>query len=300
MTQRAEAFVQAVEVWVPDGEHRLRHHSGAYGDHTEFARVSARKHFRKGEGLPGHVWRVERPVVWKELGSLFVRAELARDAGIEAAIGVPVFCGSVLTAVLVLLCGRRTHTLGCIEIWDVHAEQGRAVHGGGYYGKLDRFERISALVEFGAGCGLPGLVWERGAPEVMENLASDALFTRGTLARESGLSAGLGIPIYRDGRVAHVLVLLSAEATPLARAFEIWTVESDAPTLHRAMYADAGAALSANERLVHPAGQVLPRDALAARVPVVFEHRLDNGVELGVAIPVDDGERVRSVVVLAI
>ena len=97
---RRPALPEDERVWVPQGE-VLRHHSGAYGPHTEFARVSAMKSFRRGEGLPGAVWSTRRPEVWQELGSHFVRAEVAKASGIDAAIGFPIFKGNEIAAVVV-------------------------------------------------------------------------------------------------------------------------------------------------------------------------------------------------------
>ena len=41
-----------------------------------------------------------------------------------------------------------------------------------------------------------------------------------------GLDTGLGLPIPTPSGAAHVLTLLSAPATPVARRFEIWRVAS--------------------------------------------------------------------------
>jgi hypothetical protein len=308
MAKRVEAFVQAVEVWVPDGE-RMRHHSGAYGGHTEFARVSARKTFKKGEGLPGTVGSTRRPVVWSELGSFFVRAELAKAAGIEAAVGLPIFRDQELMAVVVLLCGRRATTAGCIEVWDVDEPNGRLVHAGGYYGSLRRFETISGLLQFERGCGLPGLAWERGEPTVVENLESSSVFTRASLAREHGLEAGFGIPVYRGRNVAHVLVLLSAVATPLVRTLEVWVPEADgALRLERAAYFDDVDAFAETGKADEAPPERLPAQVLASGTPIVFERAAspsfpgaaESVPELGVGIPVHDGSRMRAVVVLSI
>lgn len=313
MTQRVEAFVQAVELWVPDGD-RLRHHSGAYGDHVEFARVSARKSFARGEGLPGMVAITQRPVVWKELGPLFVRRELARAAGIEAAVGLPVFSRDTLTAVVVLLCGCRNATAGCIEIWDVDESEGRIVHSSGYYGSLRRLETVSRVLEFERGCGLPGMAWSSGEPEVIADLRHASEFTRATLARECGLDAGLAVPIFKGGVVAHVFVLLSAATTPLARAFEVWIpdgahLEGAYLRLERALYAAPTRVVGSTKAALprHPANQGLSQRVASTGMPVVFERRRPTlatapaeDPEMGVGIPVHDGTALRAVVVLSL
>ncbi|MBK8590098.1 MAG: hypothetical protein IPN77_13375 [Sandaracinaceae bacterium] len=45
---------------------------------------------------------------------------------------------------------------------------------------------------------------------------------RAALAREHALAVGLGVPIVRQNEVEHVLVFLTAQRSPPARAIEIW------------------------------------------------------------------------------
>jgi len=58
----AKTFIQASEVWVPDGD-KLVLGKGNYGDLAEFAAVSGAESFARGEGLPGKAWAEGRPVV---------------------------------------------------------------------------------------------------------------------------------------------------------------------------------------------------------------------------------------------
>jgi hypothetical protein len=305
----SEAFVQGTEVWIPDGD-RLRHHSGSYGAHAEFARVSAKKTFRRGEGLPGAVWGARRPAVWNELGSHFVRAEIARASGIDAAVGFPLFHGIELAAVVVLLCGRRERAAGCIELWDVNHDQSLLEHAGGYYGRLEPFGKLSRLLQFQAGTGLPGLAFERGVPQVIEQEDPSSAFIRASIAHEHGIETGIAIPIYRGSEVAHVVVLLSTAATPIARAFEVWLPEDGGlrrSSSHYSSGLEAFAEASADARF--QPGEGLPGRAFAARLPVVFdrlrapEFLRDGaaraaGLSSGVAIPVLSPNGVSSVACL--
>jgi len=304
-----EAFVQGTEVWVPDGE-VLRHHSGSYGPHAEFARVSAVKTFRRDEGLPGAVFRARRPEVWQELGSHFVRAEIAKASGIEAAVGFPLFRGEELVAVVVLLCGARDRTRGCVEIWDVNQEMRHLEHSGGYYGGLESFGKLSRLLQFQSGTGLPGIAFERGVPQVIEREGQSNAFIRASIARDYGIETGIAIPILRGGSVVHVLVLLSTSSTPIARAFEVWTPEGEALALSSSHYA-TGLESFAEEssKLRFAPGEGLPGRSYQSGLPVVFDRikapefvraaaAAAAGLSSGVAIPVIDGERVRAVACL--
>lgn len=294
---------------MPDGE-VLRHHSGSYGPHAEFARVSALKTFRRGEGLPGAVFDTRRPEVWQELGSHFVRAEIARASGIRAAVGFPLFRGEQLVAVVVLLCGSPKRARGCVEVWDVNREMGHLEHSGGYYGELEAFGKLSRLLQFQAGTGLPGIAFESGVPQVIEREGHSNAFIRASIARDYGIETGIAIPIFRGEQVAHVLVLLSTSTTPIARAFEVWTPEAENLTLLSSHYAtglEAFAEVSAELRLA--AGEGLPGRCFASGLPVVFDQLKapelvrsaaanQAGLSSGVAIPVLDGTRVRAVACL--
>lgn len=309
MADPSESFVQGMEVWVPQGG-VLRHHSGAYGPHAEFARVSANKSFRYGEGLPGSVWASRRPEVWKELTSHFVRGELAAAAGFDAAIGIPLFDAGEISAIIVLLCGRREQTGGSIEIWNTDPLQNLLEHAGGYYGRFDQFGNISRLLQFQRGSGLPGITWQRGLPQIIDLTRVESTFARSPVARECGLDSGIAIPVHRDGNVAHVVVLLSAAASPVARAFEVWMPCGGELVLEASRYAPGLEAFAERSQdTVFRVGEGLPGRAFESRLPVVFEQlrgpqfarytaAANAGLEMGLAWPILDEAGVRAVVCL--
>lgn len=305
MAKIGDTFIEGCEVWVPQGD-VLRYHSGAYGRHSEFARVSAIKTFRSGEGLPGAVWKSGRPAIWEELGPHFVRSEIARAAGIEAAVGFPIFREDELVAVVVLLCGRRDQTTGCIEVWDLNEAQGVMEHAAGYYGNCRRFGEISRLLQFQSGSGLPGLAWERGIPQLVQNEADTGTFVRASLARECKIESGIAIPIFRGGALAHVLVLLSSESTPIARAFEVWVPHQNKLLLEAAHYEQGLETLAESDDEFLEVGDTLPGRALKSGLPVVLEAPLLAGAGSkehvafgsGIAIPVLDHAGVRAVACL--
>ncbi len=306
------AFVQAVEVWVPEGN-LLQRHSGAYGVLSVFAEASADLTLQKGQGLPGVAFRSMRPEVWHELGAHFVRAQSARLEGLSAAVALPWFRGNTLVAVVVFLCGNRAETGGCIEVWEP-TEQRLLVHMDGYYGRLSAFEDVSRVMRFPLGAGLPGTVWERGLPQIVEDLGNSTSFMRAAAARESGVTSGLGIPLLCGGQVTHVVTFLSAESTPLARAFEIWVPDASGRlSLKQSYYAPGLSTLKDQSTFMSlargedVAGRVfesglpcaLSCTAQAGMSPAFL--RADAARELGlsfaVGLPVHDGDRLRAVVV---
>ncbi len=94
------------EAWIPsaDGTRLECHpawHSRADGL-EEFRAASATFTFAPGVGLPGRAWLSRKPV-WSEdvtQAPNFPRAELARQAGLKAAVSIPVLAGDDVTMVL--------------------------------------------------------------------------------------------------------------------------------------------------------------------------------------------------------
>ncbi len=213
-------FIAATEVWLPSGD-RLVHGGGDYADLTAFEAASIRQSFARGEGLPGKAWAEGRPVVLKSFdGSYFLRAEAAREAGLTAAVALPVFDGKTLLAVLVVLCAGDDTATGAIEVW--RGQDGLLMLADGYYGAARQFEWVSQHTHFPKGQGLPGGVWAARAPILMRDLGSGYSFIRSESAGAAGLSTGLGLPVPLPGDDSCVVTLLSAAGTPIAHRFEIW------------------------------------------------------------------------------
>ena len=216
----AATFLQVTEVWVPD-HGVLRLSCGSYGALAAFEDASRRATFARGEGLPGTAWAEARPVVLKGFdGSYFKRIEAAAEAGLTAAVAVPVFDGDDLKAVLVVLCGDDAERTGAVEVW---AERdGLLMLADGYYGVAAHFEWVSRHTHFPKGQGLPGGVWATGHPMLLRDLGSGYRFVRADSAARAGLTTGLGLPVPVPGGATYVLTLLSAKGTPIARRFELW------------------------------------------------------------------------------
>ena len=192
-----------------------------YGEMVPFAESSEQTKFALGEGLPGKVWAEGRPIVLKDLdNSYFLRKEAAREAGLTCAVAIPVLAGSVVKAVLVVLCGDDRDHVGAIEVWQ---DKEQRLHlDSGYYGTASSFEAASKDVTFGHGEGLPGGVWAANMPVLMRDIGANHGFIRAQSAQEVGLQTGLGLPVPCLDDTTHVVTLLSAANTPLAHRFEIW------------------------------------------------------------------------------
>ena len=223
------AFILATEVWVPgpSGDVLLRS-DGIYGPLKPFEATAEDHGFARGEGLPGRAWKEGRPIVLTDLsGPGFLRTAPAGEAGLAAAVAIPVFSGAALKGVLVLFCGRDDAHVGAIEVWRGTGD--RMTLDAGFYGAAPAFREVSEQTAFAPGQGLPGGVWAAGAPMLMRDLGASAGFVRSAAARAAGLTTGLGLPVATPSGESFVLTLLSGRATPIARRFEIWEASPARP-----------------------------------------------------------------------
>ncbi|MBB94285.1 MAG: GAF domain-containing protein [Rhodobacteraceae bacterium] len=222
--QATRPFIEVTEIWRPEGD-TLIQAGGNYGTLDAFEAASGHTSFKKGEGLPGKAWAEGRPVVLKEFdGSYFMRTEAAKEAGLTAAVAIPVFAEDELLAVMVVLCADDDIRTGAIEIWS--EKDGYLMLDDGYYGAAKHFEWVSQHTHFPRGQGLPGGVWASETPILMRDLGSGYRFIRSESAGKAGLTTGLGLPISLPGDATSVLTLLSARGTPIAHRFEIWDARS--------------------------------------------------------------------------
>jgi PAS domain S-box-containing protein len=89
--------------------------------------------------------------------------------------------------------------LHCIEMWHTPRR------------KFVEFEKISRLIRFPPGVGLPGRVWATGQPAWIEDVVRDTNFPRAPVAAQEGLHGAFGFPILIRGEVAGVMEFFSSE-----------------------------------------------------------------------------------------
>ncbi len=292
---REKSLVQAAELWLPQGE-VMALGAGAYRGNHELAAASASLRFHYGEGLPGAVWANERSLLWKELSGAFGRSELAAKAGIDAALGCPLFEGDRLVAVLTLLLGHRSDVPGCVEVWDVMDELDVLKHGRGYYAHCAELERFSAFIQFPRGTGLPGRTWLSGGVEVMEDVRTSNAFIRAGLASQAGLKNGVGIPIFRGRRVVQVLTLFGAEQHSFIGGTEVYHPQGG--ELGAAMQFDwSGPGLSRGQSVADAPGRALALKTLASRAPGIATSRT-SPQEMSLSLPLYDRKGLKEILVI--
>jgi putative methionine-R-sulfoxide reductase with GAF domain len=307
-------LVRAAEVWTPsrDGT-SVELTSGAYSGLKELARASQELRAPLGVGVAGRVAETGKAIVLNhfqnEAGS--ARADAALRAGLAAGLGIPIFDGTTLTSVCVLLCGDASGACGAVEVWEPEDVRDCLGLASGYFGAYDGFRRLSSLMKFPRGVGLPGQVWETGQAIVFDDLTGAGPFMRAAAAETYGFTAGLGIPVFQHDMLSSVCLLLAVKGIPIARAFEVWVpdVAEKKLSLATAAYDGAVAVRAAAEGLTLAPGEGLPGKVWSTRRPRVvdglspeeferFSAARQAELTMGVGIPIIDGDKVRAVVVL--
>lgn len=223
-------FIKATEIWIPDETYtQLTLRNGEYGEHETLESATQKMTFAYNEGLPGKVWAEGHPVILTDLkASFFQRTELALSLGLTSAIAMPIFKGEYLSAVLVFFCGDSEEHAGAIEVWRATPNR---VHEmeliNGYYGTMVEFEWISKRIKIMKGQGLPGTVWKREAPVIMNSLGKSESFIRAKKAAKEGLTTALGLPAGMRTKDGYVITFLTDKGTPIARQIEIWSTDEN-------------------------------------------------------------------------
>jgi hypothetical protein len=307
-------LVRAAEVWTParDGS-SIDLTSGAYGTLKEVERASQELRAPRGVGLAGRVWETGRAMVLNhfhdEAGS--ARADAALRSGLAAGLGIPIYDGTELVSVCVLLCGDPSGACGAVEVWEPEEARDGLGLASGYFGAYDGFRRLSSLMKFPRGVGLPGQVWESGRAITFDDLSGAGPFMRAAAAETYGFTAGLGLPVFNGNTMSAVLLLLSVKGIPIARGFEVWVpdIADKKLSLASAAYDGAVAVRAATESLTLVPGEGLPGKVWSTRRPRVASSLSPEEFERASAarqaelsmcfgIPIIDGEKVRAVVVL--
>ena len=221
-----KTFIRVVELWVPDRTRTRLEFGGclASEEYSEFKAVSENALFAYDEGLPGKAWASGHPVILTKFSnSYFKRTDEAIEAGLTCGVALPVFAGEFLMAVMVLFCGDDEKHVGAVELWHNDPEKSHEMGlVDGYYGTADMFEFNSRHTKFPRGFGLPGRAWKAGMPLIIKDLHNAKSFLRWEEASEIGINCGVGIPYSTSSDQTWVVTFLSAQATPIARRFEIW------------------------------------------------------------------------------
>lgn len=281
-------LVNSVEVWLPEGNQVVLA-ARATLPSVNHAPPRPARHCRYGEGLAGAAWASRRALIWSDRDVSSVALSVA-----GAHVGIPCFEGQRLTGVVTLALSAPTLASGCFELWRPVDALGALRHEAGHYPALGEFERLSTLLQFPRGTGLPGKTWESGDCQVIADVTRSDAFLRADLAARAKLKAGIGLPIYSDEGVTQVLTLLAGSEHAFVSALDSFVVNADhlwsATTLLSESHGPFERRGAPTPAIAALAGQV--RESGAPTVANTTN-------EILLALPIHDGSKLRSVVCLS-
>ena len=189
----------AIEVWGGGGSSELTLVDGYFGTLSGFERVARATSFAKGVGLAGEVWASAMAVVVEDLAhsARFLRSTAAAEAGVTVGLGYPVIAPGAPPHVVTFLSAMGTPIARWIEIW-VATQDGSALRFDAGYSceGADLPARYQDAVVNNPD-GPLGRVLSCGVPLVSDYAGLD------------GSTGLIALPVFRDGRCAAVVALIS-------------------------------------------------------------------------------------------
>jgi len=258
------------------------------------------KELAKGQQIAGSAWQQESPVILQGQSSAEIQVA-TQEAGvpITAMLAIPVYREFVLVDVVVFGLAEGN---GGIELWTRDDRDELGISGSCYRG-LESFEFISRFVKFPKGAGLPGYSWKHGQPRIIDRPQTNPAFIRSFDRDPAHIERCIGLPIGREyGFPASVLLMLSDQKTPLANEMDVWRCQSDAPTeqqpLPRIVFKNSHSQTGSQEK--QEWCQKICDQIAQARSTVLLDDpdELLVQFELGIAMPIFDGQKINDVVVM--
>lgn len=310
------SFIRIAEVWTPTADGAsLELSSGLFPDAPAFEALTRQMIFARGEGLPGRAWEAGHPLMMRELsGTYFKRAAAAKAIDLTCAVALPVFSGTRLTCVIVLLMGGARSSIGSVELWhnDPRISSDLSLYEG-YFGSSPKAAELEALTRDGwlpRGAGVPGLAWQKAETIWITDVNSSRQFLRKEEASALGIDRAMAMPCSTTGRDTWVFSLLSAAAAPISLRTEIWkglnTSATGAGSLSTDQLVMMGGFSEAKGRL--EAGSTHKIDALGpvgqawctavAQAAPLTSSPSEPGITTVLAIPVMGDDQVQEIVAL--
>ncbi len=116
----------------------------------------------------------------------------------------------------------QTHGMtAAAEVWRVNDDESVATLLEGAYGDCEALRLESTGTELPAGEGMAGAVLARRVPVLLEQIDGE-VFERVEAARSAGVVAALGMPVFDESRLSHVVVVMFRGEPGMVGAVELW------------------------------------------------------------------------------
>jgi hypothetical protein len=200
--------VGAIELWHndPSISLKLALADGYYGGADTFEFNSKHTTFLKGYGLPGRVWKYNKPFIVKDLlnSKAFLRGKEAAEIGINLGIGIPYTHRSGEVWVMTLLSARDTPIARRMEIWVPDERRRTLTLQSADCDMSAKYPLDQVSAEVAPGDGTIGLVWQEKIPAVCTDLSLDHSVA-GRSAFSAGLASLVAMPVI-DGNSAVAVI----------------------------------------------------------------------------------------------
>ncbi|MCO8125423.1 GAF domain-containing protein [Stieleria sp. TO1_6] len=223
---------------------------------------------------------------------------------------VPVYRGDHIISLAALVGCPVDGAVGVMEVWQPVGTFDELSLTQGYFGSLERFQNVSSFVRFEKGSGLPGQVWRNLSFTVHDDLPAHPGFLRAAGASAESLQVAVGMPVAGDVFLASAL-LVSSDAAPVARGYEVWRCADDELLLESRAYQRLDPGLQLEPQTVVPLSHSQHRSLAALALEsggvvtsedpaIVFAGRSrEDGLNCkAVAIPFYEAERITNILTL--
>lgn len=165
-----------------------------------------------------------------------------------------------------------------IEVWAPSADESHLFLSQSCYRDAAALQEATRGVTFRHGEGLPGDVWQRRAPAFLKEIITSD-FVRSGAAGAVGVTAAVGFPVFANGKVASVVLILLDSRHQVKAAFESWRVDpkSEALRLVNGTYINCERLRRLSEFVQLPIGQGLAGVAAEQGRPYVGARFADDG-----------------------
>lgn len=230
------------------------------------------------------------------------------EDGASVAIAIPIYRQNSVDSIVCLIGPDSEQRIGVMEVWQPIGSYDELNMTKGFFGPLERFQNVSSFVRFERGSGLPGQVWRDHSFIIHDNLPSHPGFLRAAGASAESLQLAIGIPVGSDDFLASV-VLISSDAAPMARGYEVWDIGGESYTLKAAAYQRQADGVTLEVGMSLFDANSLPGQVVASQRPIITT--APNAIAMGrqsesasyskaISIPLFNGENLTQVLSLLI
>lgn len=188
-----------------------------------------------------------------------------------------------------------------IEVWKPSRDESCLELHESCYLEASAFQDASRSITFRAGEGMPGKIWQQRSPAFLKELITTE-FVRSGIASAAGMTTAIGFPVFCEGRVECVVLILLDSRDQVKAAFESWKYDTalSALKLVGGTYINCEKLRRLSEFLSLPIGQGLAGIAVEQNSPYIGARFSENshavrGIALsseqllsGVALPLTD------------